>query len=232
MSNEARRQPANLMLMCYPHHQVTNDVAKYTVAKLRKMKRDHEGRFSDPARAILEQLTDWTAVQEPSLVKDLKRMDQVMGWNHGPLELQESVDELNAFIAKLRNVPIELRRFAGAVARRALRMEGHRVTQDSMFGVNVLVGDFKAAYGLSASKVGQLANQLDGYGIGCIDDIDTDMGPQPAVRLHHLRSGWKIWPDIVSFCDRANEPLEAFTEELDFSRLDADQDADANVPAS
>src|SRR5579859_4942500 len=34
MTNEDRRASANLILMCYEHHQVTNDVDKYTVEVL------------------------------------------------------------------------------------------------------------------------------------------------------------------------------------------------------
>ena len=209
------------MLMCYPHHQSTNDVVKYSVAKLREMKADHEARFSDPARAILERLTDWTAATEPTLVVNLKRLDQVLGWKYEQVELDECVAELNSFIGRLRNAPINLRRFAGAVAKRASRMESQRVVHDTFSGICVLVSDIAGAHGLSATKIGKLTNELNGYGIGCIDDIDTDLGPKPAVRLHHLKSGWKIWPDLVDFCEQAHEPLEAFTEQLDFSRLDA-----------
>ena len=46
MTNEDRRAASNLMLMCYEHHKVTDDVKKYPVKKLGKMKREHERRFS------------------------------------------------------------------------------------------------------------------------------------------------------------------------------------------
>src|SRR4051812_38825563 len=32
MSNEQRRAVSNLMLMCYPHHRITNDVSRYSAA--------------------------------------------------------------------------------------------------------------------------------------------------------------------------------------------------------
>jgi hypothetical protein len=54
MSNEERRSGANLMLMCYPHHRQTNDVAKYSVADLKRMKAAHEQKFSSPDRAMRE----------------------------------------------------------------------------------------------------------------------------------------------------------------------------------
>jgi hypothetical protein len=54
MTNEQRRSGANLMLMCYPHHRQTNDVAKYSVTDLKRMKAAHEHRFSRPDRVVRE----------------------------------------------------------------------------------------------------------------------------------------------------------------------------------
>lgn len=220
MTNEDRRKTSNLMLMCYPHHQETNDVKTFTVAKLRKMKADHEGRFAHPDRAILERLTDWTSIDEPTTVANLKRMDEVLKWGNGPLELSEAASELTEFIGRFRNVPIDVRRFAGAVALRAVKMSNTGAVRDSMFGINILVSDLRGALRLGEGTLANRANQLAAYGMGDIDEIDTDLGVKPAVRLRHLKSGWPIWPDLVEFCKRANEPLDAFVEELDFGRLD------------
>ena len=40
ITNEDHRAASNLMLMYYEHHKVTDDVKKYPVKKLGKMKRD------------------------------------------------------------------------------------------------------------------------------------------------------------------------------------------------
>ena len=220
MTNEERRDVSNLMLMCYPHHQKTNDEEIYTAAKLQQMKADHEGRFSRPDRAILEALKDWTEVETPTDVKNLERMNKALGWQHSPSELQESVNELVAYIEQLRSVPVDLRRFVGAVAKRAVKMKKSRVVQVGMFGTKVLISDLKGALLLSERAIVERANELEGYGLGDIDQIDTDLGWKPAVRIRNLRSGWPLWLDIVSFCEHESEPLEAFTEELDFARLD------------
>lgn len=44
-TNEQRRHVSNLVLMCYDHHVHTNDVGKYTVDVLKRIKRDHEKIF-------------------------------------------------------------------------------------------------------------------------------------------------------------------------------------------
>ncbi|WP_104494271.1 hypothetical protein [Paracoccus denitrificans] len=36
----------------------------------------------------------------------------------------------------------------------------------------------------------------------------------------NLKSGWPLWSDIIAFCEATAEPLEAFTDDLDFGRLD------------
>jgi hypothetical protein len=52
MTDDERAAFPNLMLMCYPHHQVTNDVDAYPVPRLQAMKADHEAKFADVARAM------------------------------------------------------------------------------------------------------------------------------------------------------------------------------------
>lgn len=56
MTNEQRRSAPNLMLMCYPHHQETNNVALFPVGRLKEMKSNHERRFAQPNKTILEWL--------------------------------------------------------------------------------------------------------------------------------------------------------------------------------
>ena len=54
MTNEERRSAANLMFMCYRHHTETNDVNRFTVVDLTRMKSDHEYKFSRPDRGMRE----------------------------------------------------------------------------------------------------------------------------------------------------------------------------------
>lgn len=220
MTNEGRRAVSNLMLMCYAHHQKTNDVAAYPVERLKQIKDDHERRFSRPDRAILESLTDWTEIDAPTEVQNLKLLDRVLGWKNEATELQELAAELNDYVARLKSVPIELRRFLGAVMKRAVKMERSRVVEISMYGTLILISDLQGAFNLDARSIGERANQLDAYGLGGIDQIDTDIGPKPAVRILNLNCGWPLWSDIITYCEEANERLEIFTDDLDFARLD------------
>lgn len=64
------------------------------------------------------------------------------------------------------------------------------------------------------------ANQLQTYGLGSITALDTELGPRDAVSIRDL-DGWPLWVDLAKFCEKAPEPIEAFTVDLDFGRLDA-----------
>jgi hypothetical protein len=221
MTNEGRRAVANLMLMCYAHHQETNDVNKFTVERLRQIKTEHEKRFSSPDRAMLEQLKDWTTALEPTQVRNLIRFNKILEWNFSELELVECVIELNKYIETLTRVPLDLRRFLGSVANRMHRMRDTNAVQSEVFGTKILLSDLKGAFQLGERAIAERANQLDAYNLADIDEMDTDLGHRPAVRIRALKSGWSLWPDLAAFCDKAPESMEAFTDDLDFSRLDA-----------
>jgi hypothetical protein len=46
-SDEDRRSFDNLLILCPTHHRVTDNVAEYSVERLRQMKQAHEGRSAD-----------------------------------------------------------------------------------------------------------------------------------------------------------------------------------------
>jgi len=56
MNNEQRRNEENLILLCHAHHKITDNVDKYTVAKLKEIKAKHESKFVSGGDSI--NLTD------------------------------------------------------------------------------------------------------------------------------------------------------------------------------
>jgi hypothetical protein len=226
MTNDERRATANLMLMCYAHHVKTNDVNAYTVEVLRKFKSDHERRFSEPQRAILEKLTDWTTVDLPKAARNLKRMDRVLDWpTLTDEDLKVSVAELNAYVERLRLVPQRVRHFLGAVAQRAYRVRNTNAVQSSRIasrGTKILASDLEAALRLSPQVIMERVTELEAYSLGDLSEMSVGYSEteQPAVRVRDLKSGWAIWMDIAEFCERAHEPIDVFAVDLDFSRLD------------
>lgn len=76
-SNEDRRSFDNLMLMCYPHHKVTNNEQRYTVSALCKMKTQHENKTNDLNQdsGLLEKFLDQSLYQEFILPKNFRQLD-------------------------------------------------------------------------------------------------------------------------------------------------------------
>jgi hypothetical protein len=105
MTNEQRRSASNLMLMCYPHHRQTNDVQRYTVAKLREIKAAHERRFSRPDRAMRERVArlNWTALVGAGLVAGLS----IGGVAH---QIRSVIDALTARVKAPDAEPNSLRK--------------------------------------------------------------------------------------------------------------------------
>ena len=219
MTNEERRAFSNLMLMCYEHHQVTNDVAKYSVAALQKMKAEHERRFSDPERVILESLVDHTTQRSVHSVSNLKRLDAVLGLLSDLDEDQKkiTIDELNDFIKKLELIPSEVLRFAGALAERVLRTSRFNRSSDE---VQLPISDVMLAFGLSERVIKERIQQLDHYSLGDYTEIGDGMGSVHGIRLYNLRSGWPVWSDLAAFCKAAPERMDTFTVDLNFGCLD------------
>ena len=51
-TEEERRDFDNLLVMCYKHHKITDDVTIYTIERLKQIKKDHEDRFRNIPRAV------------------------------------------------------------------------------------------------------------------------------------------------------------------------------------
>ena len=62
-SDEERRSFENLIILCSVHHTITNDTVKYTVDVLRKMKADHEAKFSKGFYEVPQNILDKSIAQ-------------------------------------------------------------------------------------------------------------------------------------------------------------------------
>lgn len=55
---EDRRSAANLILLCYEHHRITDEEQEFTVARLKQIKKDHESQFIDHPFIVPENLLE------------------------------------------------------------------------------------------------------------------------------------------------------------------------------
>jgi len=223
MTNEQRRHVSNLLLMCYPHHTVTNDVVAYPVPKLRRLKAEHEQRFTAPdstTLAALAGLKDWTIDVAPTTVHSLGRLVATLGWSPSREEAAFCVGLLNRFTESFQKVPHVVRHFIGLVAERIYRMRDTRAVVMSPFsGTRILVSDLKGALRVHEDKIWELGGQLDTYKLGRMDEMETDVGTQAAVMVRDL-DGWEMWVDLARFSANTSVQMSTFTLDLDFGCLD------------
>lgn len=223
MTNEQRRAFDNLLMMCGQHHRVTDDVTAYPVATLQRFKADHERRFSDPDRVILAGLKDWTLADQPTIPTNLRRFNRVLGWGHSEEELTETLTDFVPLIETLQRVPVGVRKFVAEVALRMHRLRRTRMVSDVGGHSRILITDLQNAFQMGDRSMRERLAEIDLYGIGGLDDIDTDVGPQPALALYRSKhGGWPIWVALAEFCEKGPESMDELVVNLDFARLDED----------
>ena len=81
-TNEERRAFSNLLLLCYEHHIITNDEDLYPVSALKKIKAEHEAKYTDVARKIQTSVIDHTKREDISLPTTLNFVPMTT-WNLG-----------------------------------------------------------------------------------------------------------------------------------------------------
>ncbi len=219
MSNEDRRAVSNLMLMCYAHHVKTNDVAAFPVEKLREMKADHERRFSNPDRAMLATLTDWTNADTPKLPLTLAGLNDTLQWRLTSDDLLEPLAEVIEYTERFKKVPIETRMFLRAVIERAWKMRDEPVVVDKGWGVKISLDDIQDALRLGDDALSRSIKALANYRLGDLDQIDGEFGDQHAIRIADIGQGVS-WMAVAEYCEAKALSLGVLTDDLDFSRLD------------
>lgn len=124
-------------------------------------------------------------------------------------------------ISLLRDVPIEVRRFLGAVAERVVKVRhtGAVLHHQLTLGALILASDLRGAWQKGERYVLNRAAELQAYKLGGPDFIHTDLGDRPAVRIADV-DGWPLWIDLADFAAKQEIPMSVFTDDLDFSGLD------------
>jgi hypothetical protein len=212
---EDRRAFANLMLMCYEHHTVTDDVDKYTVSILREIKATHEAKFSDVARVIQTTIADQSLKTQLHAPKSLKRF---MGPDCYLTEeqIQETIKEVLWASESVKKLPIRTRQLLsiiiGRLGRKQLRGKNYR------YDAGLYLNEVCEACHMSSAKVRSHVNTMQKYRIARLDDNDPE--GSGIILYETPKSGWFIWGDLQEFCTKENLPLQAILVDLRFDLLD------------
>ena len=211
MTNEERRAFENLMLMCYAHHVETNDVVKYPVSELKRMKREHEDKFSSIIQKMSNSVIDYGIVNQYSKTMMCKRLSDVMEFGCTDEENLENSKVLNGLIDKLIDVPIETRYLLAIMVSRSF--------DDMMGGCVVPLHEIEAATGKEPIFIIKHIEILNRRGV--ISEPDTDEYGCPFCNLYgDYNTGCNYWRDIRDYCKRAGESINKICVELNFSIFD------------
>lgn len=212
-TNEQRRQSNNLVLMCYDHHVETNNISKFSVARMQRIKEEHERLFSDVVASMLKAVTDHTTLTEPVFATNLHRINRVLRWKNSEDELMDAVKELKTVTKKLATIPIPSRELFLVTVKRG---------QNGRFGevLEVSVPEIQQATGLSMNELRECFSILDNHGF-TFDNDTNDFGVQ-MVGVTSPGSGWPLWADLKSFCKKEEMDIAELIVNLDLSVLDED----------
>jgi len=210
-TNEQRRHPSNLMLMCYDHHIETNDIDEFPVERMFRIKKEHESKFLDVVGTMLLTVTDHTTLTEPVYAKDLLRLNQAMKWNLSKEELEESISELEELTTRLSRIPLPSRELFLIVVNRS---------SNGSYGaeLDASIPEIQQATGLSNQELRECFSILDNNCFTYDNDKD-DFGVQ-LVGISNMESGWPLWADVKEFCNNTGIDVAQVIINLDFSIFD------------
>jgi hypothetical protein len=218
MTNETRREDANLVLMCAIHHrQIDREHSIYTVAKLAKIKREHEKKFSEIedtlTRRFDEQYQDETDSLDPTTPTTFARFDAAQRAGFDDEDRQKASRKVSAYIQKLGLLPDDDRNLTVAVIRRAVKV-GRQ--QFSGVSVSVEMREFSATHKVSLARLKRFVATLESHGLGGHSELDPG--------IHHVTlndpARTITWLDVAEYCETEGVDLEDVVVRLKFGLLD------------
>ena len=221
MTNEERRAPENLMLMCHEHHIKTNNEQIYTVEVLQKMKEEHERKFLNPEDAILLTFNDHTEDRIVKRPQNLKKFFNILNYKED--EQRGILETLNKVIDKLEKIPENVLYEYAAIIDRIYKMKDEKVTCIDDYGVmSILEHDIKSAFRMSNNETFEMAKRFESYDLGYAEKgvFKGNEYEQVYFVLKNLDFEWNFFLELSRFCAIIKIKTTSILKNLDFSILD------------
>ncbi|WP_053185867.1 hypothetical protein [Pseudomonas thivervalensis] len=221
MTNEDRRHFQNLMLMCHAHHKITDDVTKYPVVEMQRIKADHERRYASPEKLMLDSIRDWTRGSAVNYPKNLRKLLDFLGVSLQGQELDELLQSVTGYIDKYRKIPMETRAFfSEALSRIQLMSDTNVVMQVGWAERGIYAKDLVDAFRMSSRQVHGFASSLANYGVASIQEVqDSDYMREHIFAIHEV-DDWPFWSDIAKYCAHNNQQVSSYAIDMRFDDLD------------
>lgn len=215
-TNEERRAFSNLMLMCYKHHKITNDVNLYPVDRLRRMKEDHESKFTDIVETIRipSSVNDITASQSTVVPSRLKRCNEVLDWQLTDDELASEITYFEEYCKRFDRLTRAVRQLFSIIVERC-------EISDSV--LSVPYSEIKAIVDIDQELLNEYLEILERYKLA-YTTVYTYYGEEYEKRMHDICiykvSDLDICGVIKDFCRKTGILIESFLVGLQFDQLD------------
>jgi predicted transcriptional regulator len=204
-TNEERRAFSNLMLLCYDHHIETNDVEKYTVKRLKKMKQDHEKKYSDAAEKLLvSTVSDMTLLQEYEYCSTLSNINKVLNWGNNEDELSKVVPLFNDLVERLRKLAPNTRNIFSIMVARA-------------HGSEIDLNEIIEVTGRPQSEIVNAVALLEKYGLITEPEKNEYLLPVSYYQQYEM---WDMWSAIKEYSELSSISLDEIITNMRFSLLD------------
>jgi hypothetical protein len=221
LSVEARRAPANLILLCSTCHKlVDREPQKYTVAVLTKWKRDREDRFAAVGdtlrRRYVEEIVDEAEVGDLTLPRTLKKYKRFLK-KSGFFRMidEQTLENIESYVDRLRHVERSDRELMRAIVEKGIALGGSRETDS---GIGIHPDDLKTINvdnrRLSDYRIGKLGRTLDRNNLG---SLDADEEPRLLIWAPDEDLGWSRLKD---FLEANGKSLRDVICDLKFGLLD------------
>jgi hypothetical protein len=225
MSNEERRAPENLLLMCHRHHVVTNDVGIYPVEAMERIKAAHEARFAAASLDISDEQID-QAVQDfvDSDIADRTvdapygipvtcgALNRISGWGVSDEDAADSAREYAEYVQKLRRVPVDARAVLSVAVDRG-RTAGYMGSV-----IECLLTDVVLATRRTKDEIRELCAVLERWGVARAE-FDESENAEFVIVSGHGDVG-NVWDEIRHFAKETGMTVRDFAVGLRFDALD------------
>jgi hypothetical protein len=224
MTNEERRAAANLMLMCHDHHVETNDVADFSVERMRKIKADHEAKYAhapaplgdDALEAAVKEIVESDIVDQTDRVilhlpQTFGSFGEVLNLGETPEERQHDIVMIEPLLEALRRIPIDTRAVFAIVVDRGTNHYGN---------LALPAHELEGASSLLPQEIQLHVDTLQRYGLAYFEE-DEDYRNVTILWVKTSGvDGWDFWCSVREFCKAEGLECKQLINQLRFDQLD------------
>lgn len=207
-TNEEKRSFSNLIMLCQKHHTITNDVEKYTVNVMRKMKSDHESKYIDVVSLIQKSFIDITTKKVVKYTSQLENICKVLEWKNTPEEIIETSKDFNKLADTLKKAPPRVLQILTVIIKRGTQKHSHSEQ------IRLPHHDLVEALGEDESTVVKFVKLMIYYGFAEIEDRDE------LEEIVIQFGDWPIFSVLKEYCEKTGNELSDIIVDGRFDLLD------------